>query len=246
MEYTTAGRPESLAGYQRALRLLLTGPAMGAVGWAALIAVLIGTNLLDFATLPRPGEMPGAPFFAAVLLRIVGVFGIAFFIERRFAGGGRALPALLRFVPVFMIVILILPALANLVAVAVLGPGSDPIAVWLLPVAVAAALAVGFVGLLPMLAAAAGGQGLRGMVRALRSAGRPAWPLRLAYLTTVTPLAATHTLLTRVAMTVTPGEQIAVGIVDGLVSALQLACLLGLAALGWRRDAPIVAGAVAG
>ena len=228
---------------------ILAGLRAAGAEFAMLAAfVAVATNLLDFATVPAPGEGATGAFLAAVIVRVLGVFYITYAIQRRMAGT----PAPFRLgVPFlrFFLVVMISAVLFGLVT----GGGSRLIGVremaletqWLVTLALGAAwnvLVIRLVGWAPALANGAPFRALPKLFRATRGA---ALPLILAFCQIVLPFSAIHLALTLlgVRLPLSGTALAALGLIDGVISATQLllGCALAVfaARLGTERGGPL-------
>lgn len=204
----------------------------------ALLAVTIGTNLLDFATIPAAGERPGSAFAISATIRVILVFWISFVVQRRLvdprAGLGIAV-GFWRFV--LLQLLFVVGMIAVRAAVLKLSPPAPDLAgEWLANFIGLAIWGVIAIRLLAWNAALAAGapfselaplwHGLRGQDAALIG----------AFVMIVLPPAALHLAFTLIGVRVAiaPAPLAFLNIVDGLVSALQLALNCAVAAVALR------------
>lgn len=218
-----------------ALQLL---PRLSAPFVVALLAVTIGTNLLDFATLPAAAARPGASFALAALVRVALVFWISFVVQRRLIdpaaglGPGRAIW------PFVLLQILFLVGMIAIRAVTLrIAPPAPTLAgEWLanfLSMALWALIAIRLLSWNAALAVGARLDDLPELWRALRGQDLP---LMAALLILVLPFAALHLAFTLIGVRVpmASGPLIFLGVVDGIVSALFIALNSALAAAALR------------
>ena len=213
-------------------------PRLGGATLVALLAVTIGTNLLDFAMIPAAGQRPGVAFAISAAIRVILVFWISFVVQRRIvdqraglgvgAGFWRFVLLQLLFlvgmVAVRAAVLKIAPPaptlagewLANFIGLAVWGVIAIRLLAW------NAALAVGA----PFRELAVLWRGLKGQNAALIG----------VFVMIVLPPAALHLAFTLIGLRVhvAPGPLAFLSIADGLVSALQLALNCAVAAVALR------------
>jgi hypothetical protein len=228
---------------------IAAGLRAGGAEFAMLAAfVAIATNLVDFATVPAPGERASGAFLAAVVIRILAVFYATYAIQRRMAGTAAPFRLGLPFLRFFLM------ALAGAVLFGlVTGGGSRLIGAremalesqWLVALSLGAAwnvLVIRLVGWAPALANGAPFRALPSVFRASRGA---ALPLVLAFFQIVLPFAAIHLALTllSVRLPLSGTALAALGLIDGLVSAgqLLLGCALSVfaARLPFDRSRPL-------
>lgn len=231
------------AEVRQALWRHLRAPVMTAELWLATAFVTIGTNLLDFATVPLPGERPGALFAAAAAVRVLLVFWIGYAVARQMGGAADPWRPRLAFVrySALSVALLILFGLATRIGL-MLVPGERTIAgEWvavLLVVAAWSVLTIRLVGWGPALALDAPFRDLPRLWAGLRGAGVA---LAMVFVQVVLPFAAIHYALTLVGVRLpldTPALA-ALAVVDGVVSAVQLVLTVALGVVAWRiaRDA---------
>jgi hypothetical protein len=205
---------------------------------AALLAVTIGTNLIDFVTLPGSGQRPGMAFAAAAALRVALVFLISFFVQRRLvdprAGFGID-RAFWRFV-LLQLLLLIGMIAVRAVMLKLIPPAPTLAGEWL---ANFMALAIwGFVAirLLAWNAAIAAGAPWRDLGRLWRNLRGHDAGLLSALAMLVLPPAALHLAFTLIGVRIHIATRplAFLGLVDGLVSALQLALNCAVATVALR------------
>ncbi|QJU57545.1 hypothetical protein HL653_06845 [Sphingomonas sp. AP4-R1] len=210
---------------------------IGFDGLAALLLVVIGTNLLDFLTAPAPGATPDAAFALAAIVRIGSVIWIGYVVQAKLVGSRAAfligtafwrfaalqIAALLGMMLVRLIILRIAPPAptlvgewtSNLVGLAIWGLLSIRLLAWNAGLAADA----------PFGALGAIWRGQSGHDGAIAG----------AFIGLALPPAAFHLALTLVAvrMTMSPQSHVTIAVLDGLFSALQLAltCAIGAVAL---------------
>jgi hypothetical protein len=210
-------------------------PAM----WLAVLIATTGTNLLDFLTLPQPGAKPDVAFIASVAIRVVVVLWIAYALQRQLGGGNRPFRpslAMARFVAL-TIAGLILSALFAKLATIARGPGPVPLATdWLYAFVAMALLGLLTIQLLAWTCALAVGQPFRALPAIWSGQQGHVGAIAGAYVGLVLPIAAAHLALSIAVVRLPIGPQalIIIGVIDGIVSAFQLAMTDALAAVAWR------------
>jgi hypothetical protein len=232
---------------------ILAGVRAGGAEFAMLAAfVTVGTNLIDFATVPAPGEGVTSPFVAAAIIRVLAVFYVTYIILRRMAGTAapfRPGAALLRF---FLVSIIgaILFGLITGGGARLAGMRDAPLETqWLITLALGAAWNVLIIRLVGWTAALANDAPFRVLPDVFRASRGAALPLVLAFLQIVLPFAAIHLALTllSVRLPLSGTALAALALIDGLVSAAQLVLACALAVFAARlpfdrarplRDAP--------
>jgi hypothetical protein len=208
--------------------------------WLLAVAVTTGTDILDFVTLPRPEAHSGAALAVAVLLRVALLFWAGYALLRRLAGRRhpmRLTPGIGRFA-LFTLAMLIVFAVVSQIVLA--GVAGDSLATrWLAMFAVAAVWGIATIRLIGLSAAFANGIEWRaagGVVRATRGHA-PA--LAACFAQIILPFAAIHLALTLLAveLPLAPRALVALAVLDGAVSAVQLLLTLALSHAAWRIDA---------
>ncbi|MFN3943450.1 MAG: hypothetical protein ACK4K7_00805 [Allosphingosinicella sp.] len=223
---------------------------MGRGWWIVAFAVTAGTNLIDFFVIAAGGAATPA-FTAAVAVRVVLVFWLGYALTRRLAGVERpaAPTAALGRYALFMIGVTVL--MGAMTGLATLIVGNRGVATTGAVSALLGALAgLLLVRLFAWQAALAVGDRTLGPTGAWRRLAGQNGALVLAYLA-ILPVVAAHHALTHYALQLfdRPDLLAAVAIVDGLVSALQLALSAALAVVAWTiaagsrplREAPALA-----
>lgn len=222
----------------------LRAPVMSAELWLATAFVTIGTNLLDFATVPVPGTAPGAAFIAAAIVRVGLVFWIGYVLARRMAQWPNPWAIRPSFARYFLFGIVMAAAFAILVKLAGLAQPAEPslASEWLamlVAVAIWSALTIKLIAWNTALALDAPFRALPGIWRDLRGAGVA---LAMVFLQVILPFAAIHYALTLVGLRLAlSGTALAaLAAVDGVISAIQLVLTVALSVVAWRiaRAAP--------
>jgi hypothetical protein len=220
---------------------------LDARGWAMLLAVTIGTNLIDFAVV-APGERPGAAFAAAAFLRVALVFWIAYALLRRLAGvpeAERITPAFFR-LALLQIGLAVLAGLGSRAGFAVAGPRADLAGEWLVALIAMTLIGLLTIRLLAWHAALAVGAPFGSIGPVWRAQRGGTMATAIGFLVLVVPFAALHLALTLIAVRVplAAAPHVALGIVDGVVQAGQLLLSLALAIVAWRAAGSIGAAPV--
>ncbi len=230
-----ATAPTSI-GIRRAT--LATAVSLDKSGWLILLAVTVGTNLIDFAAVPAAGTPPGAAFLLAVLLRIALVFWLVYALLRRLTDTPGPLSVTIAFwrLALLQMILLIGVGLATRLGAIMTGPHPTLAAEWL-----GGLLAIALVGLLTIRLAAwhtalAVGEPFAALGPLWRGQRAITTPLALAFMVLVLPIAALHLALTLVGLRtpLSAPAHILLGIFDGLVQAWQLLLSLALGVVGWR------------
>lgn len=226
----------TMVGVRRAVLAALG--AIDPVTWMLAAAIAIGTNLSDFAVVPAPGEPPRAAFFVAVAARVALVFWISFALPRRIAGVARPYAVTRGFWP-FALLLFLLMIGSGAAQRLLLGSVVDELPLerqWLLMLIGAAAWG----GITIRLAAWQAHLALDGPVRslgALFSAQKGVtFPILLAFIALILPLAAIHLALTLIAVKLVfpPATFAALAVVDGAVQTVQLALTAALSVVALR------------
>jgi len=208
--------------------------AMGRDAWAALLLVTIGTNALDFATAPVAGARPGLAFGLSACVRVALVFWITYAVQRRVLGQERAFRIERPFWPFLLLQFGFAVGLAMLTAILMRATGK--------PATLATEWLIGFLAMalwslaahrLFAWSAAVSRDGRLGALPALWKAqrGQGAAILR-ALAALILPVAAVHLALTLIAVRLPMGAtgHLAIALVDGVVSSLQLVLVAALGA----------------
>jgi hypothetical protein len=225
-----SARHETIAS----LRAIRPGPL------AALLLATIGTNLLDFATVPAMGEKAGPGFVVAAFVRVVAVLWVSYSVQRHLAGGDRpfrpGLP-LARFVAL-QIVLLVAMGIFTKGAAVMAGPAPDLAAQWLFGFLALALLSLLTIRLLAWNGALAMGEPFSALGAVWRGQAGKLGPIIGVLVGLILPVAAIHLALTLVAIKLPlPAEgRLALGVIDGLVQALQLGLSCALGAVAWKRS----------
>jgi hypothetical protein len=212
-------------------------PRLGREGLVALLAVVIGTNLLDFVTAPAPGTTPNATFALAALIRIGCVFWIGYVVQRKLAGGDTAFavgPALWRFAALQILTLLGM-LVVRLILLRIVPPAPTLVGEWMANLVALALWALIAIRLLAWNAALSIEAPFAALPQVWRGQSGHDGAIAGAFVGLVLPAAAFHLALTLVAvrMQMAPQSRITIAVIDGLVSALQLAltCAIGAIAL---------------
>lgn len=228
----------SVAAARRDVLRLLKAPALDGFGWSVLAAVTIGTNLLDFASVPLAGAPPGVPFLFAALARAALLFWAGYAITRHMAGVPRAYAITPAFARYAAYSLLILAAFFVVVGggTRLLGQDAPLERQWLTMLAGIALLGILTIRLLAWSAALATGAGFASLGSLWRAQRGRDLPIILAFVALVLPLAAIHLALTLVGirLPLSANATAALAVVDGAVQALQLAITCALAVVAWR------------
>jgi hypothetical protein len=206
---------------------------------AALLLATVGSNLLDFATLPAPGAKADAGFILAAIVRIVAIFWVGYGVQRQLAGGAepfRPSPALGRFV-LLQIALLAGFGLATRLGIIVQGPGPNPLATqWLYAFLAIAAYGLLTIRLLAWNAALAMGAPFAALGGLWRGQAGRLGTIAGAFVGLILPVAALHLAFTLVAikMILSPEARLVLGVVDGLLQALQIGLSCALGVVAWR------------
>jgi cytochrome b len=209
---------------------------------AALLAATVGTNLLDFATIPAVGTRPDAGFALAAIVRIVAVFWVSYAVQRHLAGGAqpfRPSLALGRFV-LLQLALLIGFGLATRLGLIVQGPGPNPLAArWLYAFLATTLYALLTIRLLAWNAALATDAPFGALGPVWRGQTGRLGAIAGGFVSLILPIAALHLAFTLVAAetVLSPEARLVVGVIDGVLQALQVAlsCALGTVALRIAR-----------
>jgi hypothetical protein len=227
-----------MEGSVRQSMLTLVGERMNVGWWLFVLAITAGTNALDFMAAAQPDAARSATFAVAALIRILLVFWIGFAILRRLAGPdglSRAGMPFLRF-SLFMIVMVALLAAATGLAVKLTGAGADNPVTGVVAFLLMTLISLALIRLYAWQAALAIGDRKLGPKGAWKALASRTGELRMAYLLLIVPVAALHSLLTRIALA--SGDDTAtllgLALVDGAVSAVQLVLTCSLAVSAWR------------
>ncbi|MDO6413777.1 hypothetical protein Q4F19_05230 [Sphingomonas sp. BIUV-7] len=231
------GRPPVSQMHVTRASLALLGRLRGPM-LAALLAVTIGTNLIDFATAPAAGQRPDMAFALAALLRVALVFWISFVVQRRIVdprGGFRIGPDFWRF-SLLQILLLIGMIAVRAATLKVTPPAPALAGEWLANFIGLAAWGLIAIRLLAWNAALAAGAPLGDLGHLWRNLRGHDVSLLGAFAILVLPFAALHVAFTLISVRVEipRGPLAFLGIVDGLVSALQLALSCAVAAVALR------------
>ncbi|AGH50109.1 MULTISPECIES: hypothetical protein [Sphingomonas] len=235
-----------VAGVRRAVIAHLKPPHMTADIWLIALAITTGTNLIDFATKPQPGEMSGA-FIAAAAIRVIAVFWLAYAVIRRIAGVPRPFAPGAPLARYLGVTILLAIGFGLFSALGTIATGKDAAIadIWLahmITTAIWYAFTIAILAWQAALAIGDAGFPLRHIFA--RQQGRLV-PLWLAYAALVLPFAAVHFALTLVAVKIAlPARALAaLSLVDGAVSAVQLAIGCALGVVAWKIALPLREGA---
>ncbi len=205
----------------------------------ALLVATVGTNLLDFATAPAPGDAIGAGFVAAAFVRIVLVFWIGYAVQRNLSGGAQPLRpaiALARFCAL-QVVLLVGFGMATKLGAIMQGTGEVPLArQWLFGFLAMAFYALFTIRLLAWNAALAMGERFDRLVPLWRVQARALGRIGGAYVALILPITAIHLAMTLVALKtpMTTDLRLGLAVVDGLFQALELGLTCALGAVAWR------------
>lgn len=217
--------------------MLALARSLSAGWWLLIIAVTSLTNLLDFLAAAQPDAARSPQFAAAALIRVALVFWVSYALIRRLgdhAAPMRLSPAFARFV-LLAFAQLALVALAAGAARLIVGPSEARESAALLTTYLLLTLIMlVLIRLYAWQAALALGDRTLGAAGAWRRLAPYKLELATAYLLIV-PVAALHMLLTEAALAGgSPGRLAVLALVDGLVSAGQLALSCSLAVAAWR------------
>lgn len=207
--------------------------------WLAVIAGTTGTNLLDFATLPVAGHKPGAGFVLSAIVRIVIVLWIAFAAQRALAGGDRPFQpsrAMGRFV-LLVIAGMILTAVATKIAGFLRGPGPVPLATdWLVAFLALAVIGLLTARMLAWLCGMAMGEPFAALPGLWRGQAHHSGTVITVFAGLILPILALHGALTMIVLRIAmPMEmRLAIGVIDGVISAIQLILTSALGTVGWK------------
>jgi hypothetical protein len=226
----------SVVGVRRAT--IATATRLDGTSWLILLAVTVGTNLLDFAAVPSAGGRPGLGFLLAALLRVALVFWVSYTLLRRLAGTARPHAVTIAFwrLALLQLAMLIVVGLATRLAFIMAGPNPPLATAWLagfLGLAGAGLLTIRILAWHTALAVGAPFAALGALWLAQKdAAGR----IALAFVALILPVAALHLALTLVGIRIplAPLPHLLVAVVDGIVQAWQLALTLGLAVVAWQ------------
>lgn len=213
-------------------------PTLGRLVALMLLAATIGTNLLDFASMPASGARPTVPFLAAAIVRVVLVFWIAYAVQRRLT----ATPCPFAVQPSFwrfcVLEVVLFVGFGICVKLALMAAGtSPPLATeWLASFLALALWSLATIRTLAWVAALGAGAPFAALPRLWRAQTGMDLALIGAFCALVLPPAAIHLALTLVGLKVPlpPKPKLALLLCDGMVQALQLAFTCALAAVAWR------------
>jgi hypothetical protein len=226
---------ERSEGVPRAM-LKLAG-SLGAGWWLLAAAITSGTNLLDFFAAAQPDAARSLLFVAAALVRALLVFWLAYALIRRMAGTAEPMKptfAFLRFALFMLGTVFVLGAATGLGTV-ITGAPADSAAAGIAAFLIITLVSVALVRLFAWQAALAVGDRTLGPAGAWRGLAGLMGGLVAAYLI-VAAVSAAHGFLTRLAIASAdaPAALVALAVVDGLVSAVQLMLGCALAVAAWR------------
>lgn len=212
---------------------ILAGLRAGGAEFAMLAAfVAVATNLIDFATVPAPGEGVTGAFVAAAIIRVLSVFYVTYVLQRRMAGTAAPFRPGAAFLRFFLVSIVgaVLFGLVTGGGVRLAGTRDAALETqWLVTLALGAAWNVLIIRLVGWTAALANDAPFRVLPDVFRASRRAALPLALAFIQIILPFAAIHLALTllSVRLPLSGTALAALALIDGVVSAAQL--LLGCA-----------------
>jgi hypothetical protein len=224
----------------RAIRraMLVRAGTLGISDWSMLLAVTIGTNLLDFAAVAPPGGRSGPMFLLAAALRVVLVFWIIYVLLRRLTGTARPFRIDSGFwrLALLQLGLLIFAGLATRLGLILMGPHPTLAGQWL-----GALIGMALAGLLTIRLAAyhtalAVGAPFAALGPLWRNQKDATTGLVIAFVVLVLPIAALHLALTLVGLRIPmqPVPHTLLVVADGVVQAWQLILTLALATVAWR------------
>lgn len=218
---------------------LATARRLSPAIWLAVIAGTTGTNLLDFATLPAPGTQPGFGFVVSGLLRVVIVLWVGFAAQRALAGGDRPFQpsaAMGRFL-LLTVAGLVLMAIMAKISGILRGPGPVPLATdWLYAFLGLAAYGLLTARMLAWLCGLAMGQPFSALPALWRGQAHHSGQIITTFAGFILPIMALHGALTMIVIRIAlPMElKMAIGVIDGVISAVQLILTSALGTVGWQ------------
>jgi hypothetical protein len=228
---------------------ILAGLRTAGAEFAMLAAfVAVATNLLDFATVPAPGEGATGPFLVAVIVRVLGVFYVTYAIQRRMSGTAAPFRLGVPFLRFFLVVMLSAVLFGLVTGGGARLIGSREMALetqWLATLGLGAAFNLLVIRLSGWAPALANGGPFKALPKFFRATRGAALPMILAYCQIILPFAAIHLALTLlgVRLPLSGTAYAALGLIDGVVSAAQLmlTCALAVFAfrLGTERGGPL-------
>jgi hypothetical protein len=207
--------------------------------WLLATLATTATNLLDFATLPVPGELPGPAFFAAAVARVLIVFYATFAIQRRMAKVSAPFAAgapFVRFLLFSLAFAALYAAIGAGLSYGVMLPAMSISSQWLALLALAGLWGVLLIRLAAWGPALATGEPFRALPGLFRRLRRSQVPLAFVFLQLVLPFAAIHLALALLGarLPLSGTAFAALALIDGVITAIQLLIASALGVFAWR------------